>query len=474
MPFALVSHPEVSCEAFSPLIYAPPAHPVTSPGDVLWALDLTFDPSVLAALDPYAFDTTLPLTGTANGGVSAWMSIPRLAGELTVTSLGALQSFARVSLELSQPPLRIGLAGEALYHDRSSLYPHGRADFERVAIDPIVDTMPPSDFERAAASMPVVFPDIGAVVWLTHANIIQSNCITTGALRWAVQYEPRFRTRPTGSVPAYQNIVGLEGHSVLVQTADGGVVRLSAEGRVEAYRYEPTGAIELLVERCGVLVSGGADVEQWWSVDDLSTTAEFGSLLSLPADNPAFRGEAVLTDCTLVAGRMRDGPLGPDGHPTGIVTELVGLDGSGGAWVSPLPDGFVWHAPMPLSDGGAVVIQGASGGHAAPLTISVVEPSGAMRWSRALDGSFGDALVERATVFMPDGVLYAVTTSGNFSDYHHRLVAIDVGAAPGPFDYARSGLNWARTSAPLPPPLPRPTVDAGPLTMADAGTDGAL
>lgn len=46
-------------------------------------------------------------------------------------------------------------------------------------------------------------------------------------------------------------------------------------------------------------------------------------------------------------------------------------------------------------------------------------------------------------------MLYGITTTGNFTNYRYHLVAIDLGAAPGPFDFAQSGMNWARTNAPL-------------------------
>lgn len=466
-PTTLEAHPGVVCESLGALVYTPPPRPASVAGDVLWTTDVEADPAIVGALAPYAFaPASMPLTGTIHGGLSFWVA-NTTRGVLTLDAAGHFVSYDVRSLEQAHALVRIGDVDELLFSAGGSLYPTGNSTIERTAIDPILrPTGAPYD-GRAQASSPVYFPDEGTVVWLSHPDVIQSNCVQTGQLRWAVEYEPRLRTFADLATPPPQQIIGLSDGSTVVQTAEAGLARIASDGTLMGSRYQAEGVVLTLAEGCGALIADGESAQEhysWWSFDDFATTATFPGLGALPAQSPGFLGgHSVLADCTVVIGRVREDPGSGE-----TITEMLGVDRDGHSWVTPLPRGWISHPAIPLADGGLVVIQGRAGGFDVPLRITVLETTGEVRWSQTYDPTVGDALVERATVLMPDGVLYALTTTGTFVDYHFRLTAFDIGTPAGGFSWKDSGTNWARTGTRLAPGTPR--ADGGPAPL-DAGVD---
>ena len=89
------------------------------------------------------------------------------------------------------PEVRVGAGPGVMQRSYTRLLQTGAATLE---LPPEFSTHASDDdstnVARVATSAPIVFSDTGVVVWLWGDDLIVSQCVIGGAIRWIAQYDP--------------------------------------------------------------------------------------------------------------------------------------------------------------------------------------------------------------------------------------------------------------------------------------------
>ncbi|MFO0682445.1 MAG: hypothetical protein U0234_10355 [Sandaracinus sp.] len=450
-PHLVESHPEVVCQPLDLGFDAPvrePAHP----GDVRWVYEIDRDASLPDLLRRTGSTSTQieddGLTGTTNGGVSFHVG-PN--AEVGITSAGTVAFVTPAQPRARGPSVRLDRRQAFL-----SLEETGQYAFRiRVpgSTDPAVGVrMPdslegsPTDVPRVNDARPIVFAQTGVVVWLARSGLLASSCLHDGRLRWALAFDD------PEDMPDYPPVMGgLADGSTVLEARPGHLVRVAADGSVMLSRYEDGYSFSSVTDRCGVLASTIIDNHirfEWWTVDAFEAGPSFPFAEDPPLNEAISSAISVLSDCRLLAGRrVPDGP-----------TRLVGW-GESGMWATVLPDvggqrQRIVAGSVALANAAALVI--AITDH---LVLTLVEGDGTTRWARDYPETGVPDLSAPAglgaVLLTPDGTLYLLMRRDG-SVGGHYLMAVEIGEGPEDMvvvgtGWGGIGLNWARTSAPLPP-----------------------
>lgn len=448
-------HPSVICAPLS-LAYAPAGPAPEAPGTLRWVRDPFVDPETSAALEHFGVGhpsvTEDGLTGTSNGGFSFRVSHRvelGLAPDATFAFLVPRPSPA------TGPTTRVDDDGTTLARDELNYGGLATIDptngFTTHIVGPAGHQF--SSSRRTIDSRPVVFPEAGVVVWLSGDDTLVSSCIHTAAVRWAVRFDP-VTVGDWYDIPP--KMVGLSDGGVLVELLPGYVARIGVDGTLVESRFRAGAFVESMSSHCGALVSStDADGSyfEWWNVDGLAAGAR------MPLEPAATSTTPVATaDCRLLVVRQQMSEPGDPPTPQ----ELTSYGPSGWTVTVPgtPPSTLGGGVPvLPLADGAALLV----GSNDEGLWLSIVESSGAVRWTRGYPETGMTGLVTplgRSLVLMPDGVLYVLLERHSVSA-GWTAASIVIGSPPaelvggsggfgGSGDWGGTGANWARTSAPLP------------------------
>ncbi len=428
----------VVCEPQPPLVYMGMPRDPAPPGTVLWneGVSATVRDEIVRVLPPgesLAW-SSIPFTGSPTGGFTAY-GVSQV--EVAFGADGAFEYARRLVFDgvADELPLarvdgeRGTLSASATTQTLSLL---GTASGLRVRVDPPLPEPRMSDpnwINQIELSMPAVMHERGRVVWHAGYNAIVSTCLADGVTEWVVEYDVPER-RPN----AGWELRALSDGSVIAG-AGYDLVRIDADGVVVAQRRDPLVHVAGMSEECGLATytgdSGRAGRVEWLDPTDLTTVAS-RSLESLFVGGITSTGDVyLLTDCSVLTSALRTfrdyymARVSRDGLADG---PLVGFPGGGVLDFTPLDDGGV----LTLDYGHRRVL--------------VWNGDGTLRWEAPVLSADPSAVWLTSGVLMPNGTLYSAVATASGT----RFLAIAVGAGPGPLHASFSGVNWARTGAPLP------------------------
>ncbi len=449
-PHLVESHPEVVCQPLD-LGFDTPVREPAQPGDVRWVYEIDQDAGLRDLLRRTGSTSTQieddGLTGTTTGGVSFHVG-PN--AEVGITSTGTVAFVTPAQPRARGPSVRLDRRQAFLSLEETGPY----AFRIRVpgSTDPaVLVRMPdslegsPTDVPRVNDARPIVFAQTGVVVWLARSGLLASSCLSDGQLRWALAFDD------PEDMPDYPPVMGgLADGSTVLEARPGHLVRVAADGSVMLSRYEDGYRFSSVTDHCGVLASTLINDhyrQQWWALDTFEAGPSFPF-----ADDPR-RVDAitwaisVLSDCRQVTARIM-----PD------ATERLVAWREAGTWSGALPDVGGQHQRMAwpsvaLANGAALLI--AVTDH---LVLTLIEADGTTRWSRDYpDTEVSDITVPEGNggaLLTPDGTLYVMMRRAGGPGGHY-LMAIEIGDVPADIvvstGWGGLGLNWARTSSPLPP-----------------------